>query len=139
LFGEAWDSVADTVSTIIVIGALLFSVKGKLLWWQLVLLIMFIVLMNIWSYTQESLTTFQKTRNYNMLAFKKDKFKNEHGLIPRTYIFINEGAMGIDTFFDMTGGFPKWKYFLTSIMPYIGCGNLMILFAILILSFTIKK
>ena len=138
LFGEAWDSVADTISTIVVICILLYVNKGKLFWWQWLMLIMFIILMNIWTYTQESWSTFQKTGNYDVLSFKKDKFKNENGLIPRIYIFINEGSMGIDKLFNISGGFSSWKNILLNIMQYIGCGNLMILFGLLILSFQKK-
>lgn len=135
LFGEAWDSVADTISTIIVITALLYVNKFNLLWWQWLLLILFIVGMNIWTYTQESWSTYQKTGNYDVLLFKKNKFKNENGIIPRTYILINDGSMGIDSLFNQTGGFEKWKSILLKTMPYIGCGNMILLLVILITSF----
>jgi len=134
LFGEAWDSVADTISTICVIGALIYSTKGKLKVSQWLLLLLFIILMNVWSYTQESWSTYQKTGNYDMLKFKKDKFKNETGVIPRIYIWINEGTMGIDKLFNMTGGFDKWKHILLPIMPLIGCGNLILLLVYIIIA-----
>ncbi len=135
LFGEAWDSVSDTISTIIVIGSLLYVNKGKLLWWQWLMLILFIVFINIWTYSQESWTTFQKVGHYDFVSFKKDKFKNESNLIPRIYILINDGSMGIDALFNLSGGFGSWKKLLLGIMPYIGCGNLIILLCLLILSF----
>ncbi len=138
LFGEAWDSVSDTISTIIVIGSILYINKGKLLWWQWLMLILFILLINIWTYTQESWTTFQKTGHYDFLLHKKDKFKNEQGIIPRIYILINDGSMGIDTIFNLSGGFESWKKILLWLMPYIGCGNLIILFGLFILSFHYK-
>lgn len=135
LFGEAWDSVADTISTIIVIIALVLSVKGKVKTNQVILLIVFIILMNIWSYTQESWAILNKTGQYNMVNYKTDKFKDEQGLIPWLYININKGAMNIDSIFNMIGGFEKNKEFLLGIMPLIGCGNLMILFCYIIISF----
>jgi phosphatidylglycerophosphate synthase len=135
LFGEAWDSVADTISTIIVIIALVISVKGKVKPTQVILLVVFIILMNIWSYTQESYAILKKTGNYNMFNYKTDKFKDLRGLIPWLYIHINKGTMNIDYIFNMMGGFEKWRKLLLSIMPLIGCGNLMILFCYIILSF----
>lgn len=135
LLGEAWDSVADTLSTIIVIISLVISVKGKVNSTQFILLVVFIILMNIWSYTQESWYVLNKTGQYNMVNFKTDKFKNEKGIIPWLYININKGAMNIDSMFNMMGGFEKNKEFLLGIMPLIGCGNLMILFCYIIISF----
>ena len=91
--------------------------------------------MNIWTYTQESWSVFQKTGNYEVLKFKKNKFKDQNDIVSRFYIWINEGAMGVDKLFDLTGGFEKWKDMLLFIMPLIGCGNLMILFYFIIISF----
>jgi hypothetical protein len=91
--------------------------------------------MNIWTYSQESWTTFQKVGHYDFVSFKKDKFKNELSIIPRIYILINDGSMGIDALFNLSGGFVSWKKLLLGIMPYIGCGNLVILLGLLILSF----
>lgn len=135
LFGEAWDSVADTISTIIVIIALIISVKGKVKNIQVILLFVFIILMNIWSYTQESWSVLNKTGQYNMVNYKTNRFKGERGVISWLYLQINHGAMNIDYMFNMIGGFERNKEFLLGIMPLIGCGNLMIFFCYIILSF----
>jgi phosphatidylglycerophosphate synthase len=135
LWGEAWDSVADTTSTIIVISALIYSVKGKICMFQWGLLALFIILMNIWSYTQESWAVFKKTGDYDVLKFKKDRFKNQDDIISKFYIWINEGAMGVDKLFDLTGGFKEWKDILLFTMPIIGCGNLMVLLCFIVISF----
>ncbi len=135
LLGEAWDSVADTISTIIVIIALVVSVKGNIKPLQIILLSIFIILMNIWSYTQESWSILNKTGKYNMVNYKTDRFKDEKGFIPWLYIMINKGAMNIDSIFNMMGGFEHNKGFLLALMPLIGCGNLMILFSYIIISF----
>jgi hypothetical protein len=135
LFGEAWDSVADTISTIIVIIALVLSVKGKVKTIQVILLVAFIILINIWSYTQESWSILNKTGQYNIVNYKNYRFKDERGFIQWLYIQINKGAMNIDFIFNMIGGFEKNKKFLLGIMPLIGCGNLMIFFCYIIISF----
>jgi phosphatidylglycerophosphate synthase len=135
LLGEAWDSVADTLSTIIVIIALVVSVKGKITSIQVILLVVFIILMNIWSYTQESWSILNKTGQYNMVNYKTDKFKDEKGIISWLYIQINKGAMNIDYIFNKMDGFERNKEFLLGIMPLIGCGNLMIFFCYIIISF----
>lgn len=142
LFGEAYDFTSDTITTAIVVLALIYSSRKNIKLYQIALIGLFFFMISFWFYNVETYHSLTKTGNIDYIEIKQKRFdEQEHiSLMSDLYFyFLKQNKESMDKVVEYLGGFEKQFETSKKFLSYIGSGHSVLFLCIIIILFSFNK